>query len=237
MESDVYQGVLHVIFHKSWADVSGICHKMAEKCTRFLAAQHNADDKVKTTHVHCALEHFDSQNVIPVEGVRTFIPDEFKGRGQYVIMKKTEKPPKRFYHYETLCIYIIKASVLNVKLVKNLSPDKLEQLASQWIDHSEPVKRTPKHEECSKTHWEIIQEVKEEINKQHKDKINPYTGGLTGEYSFELVYRMLLVVLRKYKIRTSRNELERFMITIIRDDYNFEDKVMLAIKKNIFRDN
>lgn len=236
MESDTYQGVLHLIFHRGWSDVSGICHKIAEKCDRFLAAQHNADDKVKTTHVHCAIENFRSDNKIPVEGLRTFLPAELKGRGQYVIMKKTEKS-KKFYHYETLCIYIIKASVLNVKLVRNLSPVKLDELASQWINHSEPVKRTPKTEECSKTHWEIIQEVKEEINKQPKDKINPYTGGLTGEYSFELVYRMLLVVLKKYRIRTSRNELERFMITIIRDDYNFEDQVMLAIKKNIFRDN
>jgi len=118
---------------------------MADKCSRFLAAQHNADRKVKTTHVHCALENFESKNELPVEGVRTFIPSEFKGRGQYAIMKKTERT-KKFYHYDSLCVYIIKASLANVRLVNGISPVTMDELASKWIDHSVQVKQVPKKE-------------------------------------------------------------------------------------------
>lgn len=235
MDSDTYQGVLHVIFKKPWCDVSGICHKIADRCKRFTAAQHNADEQIKTTHVHCALEDFDSDNKIPVEGVRTFIPDEFKGKGQYAILKKTEKSPRKFYDYETLVIYIIKASVLNVKLVKHMSPEYLDELASKWVDHSDNKNKVPKNEECSKTHWEICQEVLSEVEKLPKDRINPVTMSLVGTYSYETIYSVLMKVLRKYRVRTSRNELERFLVTIMRDDINFQEEIMGAIKKNIFR--
>lgn len=211
---DEYVGVLHVIFYQSWTDISGVAKMLSAKCETFLACEHEPDEKVQHAHVHCLLHNFDSLNEIPVEGVRTFIPKEFKGRGQYVIMKKTEKKPRVFYKIEPLSIYMIKGNVDCVRFVKNYSPVGLEELASQWIDHSAQVEDQPKTKE--RTHWDIIQEIVNDIEPESKT-IQVGSKLLTSKrVSYDEVWSKTLKHLNKNKIKTCNQDLERWLVSVMR---------------------
>lgn len=216
-------------------DVSGVINLWADSCDKVAVFEHPADQKVKTTHVHLilinckyktpeALKRIFHKNVCLVDNEIT------NGNGLWKWTSKYGEPD------ETFIKYMSKGKRYAPKFLKNISPDEVEELASKWVEpSSDHAKKVPKAEELHKTHWEICQEIIQELNKLPKDRINPVTISLTGQYDFRTLYRITMVVLKKYHVRTSRNELERFLVTIMRDDVNFEEDVMSSIQRNIFR--
>lgn len=232
--NDVYMGVLHVVFHRSWCDVSGVCKDISAKCETFLACEHEADDKVKTSHVHCLLHNFDSLNRIPVEGVRTFIPKEFKGRGQYVIMEKTEVA-RKYYKVDELSVYMIKGEEKCVRYVKNYSPVQLEALASKWIDHSVHAESNPDRKK-EKTHWDIILDIVADIEPS-SSSIQVGNKLLTSKrVSYDEVWYKTLKHLNANRIKTCKNDLERWLVSVMRVTQcdELRENLKVSIERKLF---
>lgn len=231
---DQYLGVHQVVFHRSWVDISGVCKELSKRCSRFIACEHPADEDIKCTHVHCLLDGFETKNKVPVEGIRAVIPEEYKGRGQYVIMQKTQKPPRVYYRYKELAIYIIKGNAENIRYLKNVSPVEEKELAEQWINHSDH--KADSDSSKVKTHWDIIQDIVKDIEPESKT-IQVGSKLLTSKrVSFDEVYYKTIQHLNRNKIKTHVKEIERFVVSVMRITQcdELRESLKLQIHKNIF---
>lgn len=230
---DVYVGVHHVVFRRQWCDISGVCKLLSQKCERFLACEHTPDMGCSVPHVHCLLDRFQTNNKIPVEGIRGAIPTEFKKRGQYVIMEKTEKVPRKYYKVNPLAIYCIKGDEEVIRYVKLFSPVELKEFAEQWINHSE---QKADASDKTKTHWDIVQEIVKEIEPESYSRQVGYKL-LTGtRVTFDEIWSKTIKKLNEHKIKTHVKEIERFVVTVMRvtqcDDMRLRLKEQ--VHKNIF---
>jgi len=232
-ELDEYKGVHHVIFRRKWEDISGAVKILSDKCETFLACEHDPDMGCSMFHVHCMLHNFATNNKKPVEGIRGIIPDQFKKRGQYVIMEKTEKTPRKYYDKDKLCVYILKGDEECARWVKNISPVKLTELVEQWKDHSE---QKTSSDNKLKTHWDIIQEIVKEIEvidirKQVGSKL------LTcKKVTFDEIWNKTIRKLNEHKIKTHVKEIERFVVSVMRITQceDMRENLKAQVYKNIF---
>lgn len=76
-------------------------------------------------------------------------------------------------------------------------------------------------------HWDLIEEIRKQSTRTNV--ISP-DGTLCVMYDKETVWKNMISVLEKYKIRTQQNDLERWFTTVIRDDTYAER----AIRDKIF---
>lgn len=232
-DQDEYLGVHQVVFRRSWVDISGACKILAGKCKRFLACEHNADAGCATTHVHCLLDQFETSNKIPVEGIRGVIPADYKKRGQYVIMEKTETQPRKYYKVTPLAIYMIKGNEECVRYVKEFSPLELKEYAEQWIDHSDQKAETS---DKVKTHWDIVQEIVKEIEPESHSRRVGNSLLTCKTVSYDEIWYKTIRKLNEYKIKTHTKEIERFVVTVMRmtqcDD--MRENLKSQVYKNIF---
>jgi len=231
---DIYVGVHHVVFRRQWSDISGVVKLLSQKCERFLACEHTPDMGCNVPHVHCLLDRFETNNKIPVEGIRGAIPAEYKKRGQYVIMEKTQVAPRKYYKVKPLAVYIVKGDEEVVRYVKLFSPVELKEFAEQWINHSE--QKTDASDNKTKTHWDIIQEIVKEIEPESHSRQVGNTLLTCKRVTFDEIWHKTLKKLNEHKIKTHVKEIERFVVSVMRvtqcDD--MRERLKEQVHKNIF---
>lgn len=233
-EQDVYAGVHHVVFRREWKDISGAVKELSSKCERFLACEHDPDMGCATAHVHCLLDRFDTSNKIPVEGIRGAIPREFKQRGQYVIMEKTQDSPRKYYKVKPLAVYICKGDENCVRYIKNFSPVEVKEFIEQWVDHSEH--KVDSSEPKTKTHWDIIQEIARDC----EPVISTQQVGLKlltcKKVTFDEIWHKTIKHLNQNKIKTHVKEIERFVVSVMRITQceDMRENLKSQVFKNIF---
>jgi len=213
-------------------DLSGVIQVWAQTCEAMVVYEHTADAKVTTTHCHILM--INSKYATPEQYKRQLLKDittSLTGNGLWKWASKYGTPDMNFITYMT-------KGNLAFKYIKNITPDVVEELRCKWSEptlQSPPTIQTKKEkEDKALSHWEIIQKIRANIEARPKDRITR-EAGLTAKYTFDTIYLEVMKELRINKVRTSRNELERFIVTLIRDDENFQDEIKEGIKKNIFR--
>lgn len=231
--------IRHIVFHREWNDISGFCDWLATKSPVYLVVQHDADDIVKTTHCHIACEvSVSDQAIRDAYNVRNL-----GGRGQVTIMSKTEKT-RQMYDINKLITYIIKGNVENVKRT-TLGVIEVSEHAAQWINMTASDAKPDKGKDKN-DHFSLIQEILNETKQipgmwtevLSRDEFGHVIReeGLTDEGRLKM-FDYMVKKLNKNRIRTSRNELERFYVTIVRHDYHSTKDLRTSILQNVFRNN
>jgi len=237
--------VLHIIVRRPYSDVSGVYHWLQENSVRSLCGQHEADDEIANTHCHIQVKKFGKT----AQSIR----DKLKiaglaGRGNYNILTETQRT-KKPYDEDALNIYIIKGIISNHK-ESTYTPQQIQAYAEAWVDHDSdpPVsteKSIKKKKEKPQTHWDII----EEILQMAKSKPGWFDSVLdrddqgyviTADNALSAlgrsgIFDLMCQRLAHHKVRTSRNELERFYVTILRHDKSSRENLRESIMRNVFR--
>jgi len=119
---------LHVVLRVSFSDCSGVIAWMKTKSRRILAGEHAADDEVKNTHVHIALEP-----TVTREAIRKQLINHSLGGQKHQIMEKVLKTHEP-YDFIELSKYILKGFMDNLRATSLSYPETLE-LAKSWKRH------------------------------------------------------------------------------------------------------
>lgn len=223
-------------------DVSGIWETWSSHAERMVVYEHEADDEVKTTHCHFLMLNVNVSSETLKREFRRAYPLYFeKSDGRELWAWKNKKFPDP---NEGFIPYMMKGRYA-AKFVKNFSEEQLEIHRQQSfaipkdVEISESKPKKENKQKVQKTHWQIMLDIKDELSQipNMKLDVDPLTGQVINmsSYKFDTLYKITVKHLGKNEVRTSRNELERFIVTLIRDDVNFRDDVRDSIKKNIFR--
>lgn len=208
-----------------------------ENAVRYLVGQHEQDEEIKTTHCHLAIDYPYKRNSIEKQ-VKKY---QLGGQGQFAIMEKTQKT-KLIYDFDKLCNYILKGDKKHLRDT-NQTEQFVSQRVDEWIVHdpgaSAPDSSTRKKKADSQiTQYKIINEV---ISYGIEQKwIVPSDFEQNGSNSIapwhrKNIFKYMCTLLNKYQIRTSRNELERIYVTILRLCPETQAEMYESIHKNIFR--
>lgn len=119
---------LHIVLRVPFSDCSGVITWMKTKSRRILAGEHAADEEVKNTHVHIALEP-----IVTREAIRKQLINNSLGGQKHQIMEKVLKTHET-YDFIELAKYIIKGFTTNLRET-SLSHAEVEDLAKAWKRH------------------------------------------------------------------------------------------------------
>lgn len=211
-----------------WSDLSGVATLWANYCDRFIAYEHEADAKVSRTHCHFLMidckvkeEAFKRMSKLP-------------GRGNEFWKWATKETPD-----ESFITYLSKGK-LREKFKKNFSDQIVEERRGLWVEH-EPSKKPvslKKVKEEKGSHWELIMKIWNEIKENPRivRQVVDREGAIAHEiHNHSLAFDIMNKHLNENKVRTSRNELERFYVSIMRQDTYSAQSLKKSIFSNIFR--
>jgi len=230
--------IFHVILHAYFADVSGFYDWAVSVSTSVLVGEHEADEQVKRTHCHFMI----NANITD-EGIRQQLKKRnLGGRGKSCIMMQTQKAPRLPYDEEILSIYILKGGK-TIQHHSTMDHEMIQSLQAKWVHQKEDVSPADKSD---KTHWDLIQQIIIESKKIQGVWGAVLERGEFGEVINEegitpqgrgVIFDIMVRVLNENKVRTSRNELERFYVSIVRHDYHSRQLLRQSIMQNVFRIN
>lgn len=230
--------VWHGCIFRQYADISGIMGVWASLCSAFAVAQHEPDEEVDRVHCHIMLINC-SQEVNTIQKKAKSIDPTVGGQGQWWISKKVQKGQYKGQLYKRIPLlkYLLKGDAARLKYSKNISPAEVEEAVSAWIpdESKDPTPQTPQKSEAkakqTETHFEICEQILLEAKAKHpnwfKVSMVNYLDEHESEFTiypeyYQNIWDLMITTLRKKKIRTSINELERFYITIMRNEYDFK---------------
>lgn len=230
----------------------------AESCEKFIVYEHPQDDRVKTTHIHVLM--INSSYKTPEQYKRKLydllypnVSDSERPKGNEFWKWATKSPPD-----ESFIIYMSKGNLLPV-LSKNFSEAYVEDQRRKWIAPTSVAlpANTKNPKQPSKTHFEICEDIRAEydswripaLRAAYKERTGhePSVGRIASLTPEDMVaylaranhkqelQRIVNKHLQLHKIRTSRNELERFVVTVVRDHEDFQNSVWDSIWKNVLR--
>lgn len=234
--------VWHVMIHQPFVEVEQLL--LSEICEKFLFGQHDADENVNRTHTHVMLVNPKLSN----EGIRRrILKAGFGGRGNYAIITSSGG---NSYTEEKLGIYILKG---NREIAKKFSysEEQISEWVSKWVFH--PVETTDKRKQegdsskskkSPENHWDVMKAIIAETRQlpgvwEQQNEIVSDDSGIAMEGVWfcrnrRAVWTVMLAHLDKNKIRTSRNELERFYLTMMREDGYTRVALYDSIMKKIY---
>lgn len=229
--------IFHVIIRRPYSDLSGFYDWAVSASTAVLVGEHEADKEIATTHCH-----FMINADITDEGIRKQINKrKLGGRGQYAILTQTEKAPRLPYDEEKLCIYILKGGKTSYH--RSTFDERVPALQEKWVHKQEDASPVGSSK-SEKTHWDLIQQIILESQKipgvwgavlertEFGDVVNDQ--GILPE-GRGVIFDVMVRILNENKVRTSRNELERFYVSIVRHDYHSRQLLRQSIMQNVFR--
>jgi len=225
--------ILQLVLHIAYDTCRVIADYLQESSTRFVACQHDADEEIATTHTHFSIDWPYS-----VEALRKqVLKHKLGGKGQYVIMTVTQKG-KQPYDYDKLNTYILKGNLATLKKSKALEQDQLTKYVADWVI---PVTKESAKKPDQQSQWDIITQVVEETKKMGlwTNACISTSLGLETQLRIkdhEKVFTYLVKKLNEARIRTSRNELERIYVSVLRHDSVSTERIFSGIYKNIFRE-
>lgn len=198
-----------------------------------LVVEHPADDEVTTTHVHVAVRGVRSKAARidkVVEALRKWLPPSLKGTGQYVIMSRTQQT-RVLYDWDKLAIYMLKG---DKDLLKFKTDDISDLCIDDWVagyKHYDREVRPVSEKKREYTQWTLIEEVRKEGVLQ--EKILDDGRLVTVCVACKENWNMMMDKLDKNRIRTSKHELERIWVSIIRADPVFSSDMYEEITKKL----
>lgn len=210
--------IYHVVVLKPYVDVSGFVLDL-EKFGNVMACQHAPDDEDKTVHCHIMCDTDKTAEAIR----KRIVYHHLDGRGQYAIMLKTKRTREIYDDYK-LAIYILKGDRANLKYVKGYSDDYVETALKDWrqpvVKADVNTDKKTSNDKDTKTHYQLIKDIYAKAPKTNR-LVRDEFGNLVDEHCVEnsvATWHLMCKVLNENHVRTSSHELERFYVTLLRQD-------------------
>jgi len=215
----MYMTIFHVVILKPYVDVSGLVLDL-DKFGNVLCGQHSPDDEDKTVHCHIMCNTDKTAEAIR----KRIVVHSLSGRGQYAILTKTKKL-REVYDEFKLAVYILKGERDNLRYNKGYSNEFIEAALDAW--QPLPVKadinldkKSKSESKDTKTHYQLIKEIYTKASKTTR-LVRDEFGNLVSENCIEnsvATWHLMCKVLNDNHVRTSSHELERFYVTLLRQD-------------------
>lgn len=220
---------------RAYADLSGALSCWVDRCERFMVVEHPPGRKDNTTHVHLALGNSDIQ----IEQLKKELRKVYDcGAGnKFWSFKVWDGVSLRDGRPRAYPQYMIKGQYTPF-IHKGWSPEEINAIRAAWDD--DPIAEEYKakqakqekqdKEKTTRTHWELIEEIYKK--GEHSPRLIQRDGEMFSENYFmnsRHNFDIMRKVLNENKVRTSRNELERFWITLMRFDYSNGDDLYHSI--------
>lgn len=209
-------------------------------CESIICYQHDADEEVKTTHVHLLILKSQIQDEQLKRRFKKLYPTERKGNDLWSWEHKEYPNPDINY-----ITYMSKGELAPV-FVKNISLATVEELRQKWVDKS-PVSSVASNSKKAKDKTKEFYSICERVLDIARETPGVYENKLVesefGSHSLMLksvivnpgkVYDILLKELKKNRIMTEVNQLTRFMTTILREDLNCGEEIKKTVFKRLF---
>lgn len=119
------------LVRQSFHDMSGIIEVWASACEQLVAYEHEADETVKTTHVHLIMMGCKYKTAEPLKRLyyKMFpAADKSEGNGLWSWTNKEHPVPTIDF------ITYMSKGHLRPKFCKGILPDKLEELRGKWVE-------------------------------------------------------------------------------------------------------
>lgn len=218
-----------------WNDLSGVASIWQEYCSQIIIYEHDADEEVSRTHCHFLMID------CTVKEERLKRLSKLPGKGNEFwswIHKQFPNPDVTFIKY-------MSKGTLRPVFQKNFSDQIVEEQRGLWIDYkNQPSKKLAKPEKTVKddkgTHWDLIMKMWNEIKENPRivQHVLDREGAMVPTIiNHTLAFDVMCNHLNANKVRTSRNELERFYVTLMRQDTYGMKSLKSSVLNNIFRDN
>lgn len=229
--------VWHLIVRKPYDEVSEeFWGHLKESCERLLVCQHTPDVEEPNVHCHAMLVEY-KKTTQALDKQRKVAGLQGEHSRLLKVRLKTREP----YEEAKLGIYCIKGSVENVKNGTSYDTIRLETWAGLWVQpRTETSVATMDDADKQPTHYQIIEQVWQELQglSVWEEVIGFNDGGLQKQLKkchYGTVLDLLQIRLNEHKVRTSRNELERFFVTLLRQDYGGRNELRDSILKSVLR--
>lgn len=229
--------VWHLIVRKAYVDVDDEFWRWCSVNTHdVLVGEHPAsdDDEDGEYNVHCHVMLVDlkvTDKALDKARKRYGLEGE-KSRLLKVTVKQRQK-----YDEDKLGIYILKGEKSYAKAY-SYAEDRIDEWVKAWVHRPKAAVTAAVSDG---THWDLIQTVwrkLEETNGIWEEYLEFNQKGITktlNDMGKDAAYNLLVDELNAKKVRTSRNELERFYVTLIRHDPGLRRNLGQSIIKSVFR--
>jgi len=232
--------IYHIVIRLAYTAIITFCNYLDESSVKYIVAQHDADEDIKTTHCHIAVDYEMTKTALQ----KAMKAANVSGRDKSSVMEKTLKT-KELYDYDKLAVYMSKGSPENFMKSKGTSVEAYTAIAAQWVTPAQTTEtwtKMPK-EQKDKTRWTVIQDIIDETKKISGVWVKAYEDPFGAQSDtptmrikeHQTVFRTMIKHLKENKISTSRNELERMYVTILRHDPTSVDNIFASIHQNVFR--
>jgi hypothetical protein len=221
---------IHAIIHKAFIDLSGLVQFWGTQCEAFAVAQHEADDDVPRTHCHMLIiQPIKKRNAFN-EDLKKFFPG-IDGRADFRLNVKTQKD-KLGISRQGLW-YLLKGDKNALKFQKNFSELEVEEALKHFDPGQAKREPIPKTKKETKTQFEIVEEIREQLQLSNTELVNYTSDVTTTQHNFKHTYdnimNTILTTLDKYKIKTGMYDIERWFITVVRVDTVYRESIKAKI--------
>lgn len=218
---------LHLIVRKPFSELTEFCVWVKSHTHRCVVGQHDADEEINQTHCHFMIHGLD----VTKEGLRKelkkYITD---GRKEYALMEKTEVQ-RLPYDEWILAVYVLKGDMKHHALSSYIE-SQVQDIVSAWV-----VYETKPSEQKITTQYELIQSMLPKM-KSHSVVIQTDIGEVQFENAVipcQENFHIMCKELNVHHVRTSRNELERIWVTLLRQHKSNQDALYNSISASVFR--
>jgi len=186
-------------------------------CDSFAIAEHGADEQVPRTHTHSLIIEPEHDNEWFRKTIKATFPG-INGRKDFRIFTKTQEEKLPISRQGLR--YLAKGDSSRLKLIKLFSKEEVDTAVASWVN-------TPTETSSdSRTDMDIIDEIKDELMAKNIIKNReffPTESSLVTSYTFQShmktdFIKILNKHLRINKKKTNLFELERWVVTIMRED-------------------
>lgn len=126
-----------IVLRRNYTDISGFSDWLKKHSTRYLISQEDADDDVKSTHCHAAIEHNITAQAISKASKK------FDLSGSDIsIMEKTKKsdnqPERQPYDFDLLAIYCLKGDKHQLRDT-SLDDQMVDEITKKWVNRAKKL--------------------------------------------------------------------------------------------------
>ena len=217
----------HVIVRKPFDELREFGVWVKSHTRKCVIGQHNADDDDKMVHCHFMINGCDTT----LEGLRKELKKYIKnGREEYAIMTKTQKARIPYAEWE-LAVYVLKGDLAH-HMLGNYTHEQVLDIVSAWQQYE-----TKTSEPKITTQYELVQAMVPKMRQKGVIYMGEYGEAFaeTAIVPCQENFRIMCDELNAHHVRTSRNELERIWVTLLRQHKSNQDALYNSISASVFR--
>lgn len=220
----------HTIIHKPYSELTDISVLWADTCQAYAIAEHEADDEVPRTHCHILMigcnhkkDYYQKKLALAFVGIN--------GRKDFRFNTQTHNTKDPITKKGLW--YLMKGDAGALKFSKNFSNEEVEEA----LRHYDPQKaqRAISASTDSKdkiNQWKIVLEIREKLQIKNIDLLSNgvqlvdiSTTQATFSQDYNHIMDVILDVLDKYEIKTGMYDIERWFVSVVRQDQQWRSQI------------